>query len=59
MFIFLQFLLQDKKTEAMILVGPKAGISLITNIKTYNVRYYIFILFMVNSQVSYKNILKE
>ncbi|XP_052077142.1 uncharacterized protein LOC127715157 isoform X6 [Mytilus californianus] len=28
--------LLDKKTEAMVLVGPKAGISLITNIKNYS-----------------------
>ncbi|CAC5423068.1 FERM and PDZ domain-containing protein 4,FERM and PDZ domain-containing protein 3,FERM and PDZ domain-containing protein 1 [Mytilus coruscus] len=28
--------LLDKKTEAMVLVGPKSGISLITNIKNYS-----------------------
>ena len=30
-------LLQDKKTEAMLLVGPHSGISIVTNIKSYSV----------------------
>ena len=28
---------QDKKSEAMVLVGPKSGISLVTNVRFYTV----------------------
>uniref|UniRef100_A0A2C9KQ58 FERM domain-containing protein n=1 Tax=Biomphalaria glabrata TaxID=6526 RepID=A0A2C9KQ58_BIOGL len=31
--------LLDQKSEAMVLVGPKAGVSVVTNIKSYTVSF--------------------
>ena len=54
MFLYLYILvsydsLQDKKTEAMVLVGPKAGISLVTNIRFYTVSIVVSLLYMLDN----------
>lgn len=45
-----QYVFQDKKSEAMVLVGPKSGISLVTNVRFYTVSiYYVKVSLMIHS----------